>query len=407
MNANATKTPARSVTFRDVFAVGEFRSLWIAQLLSIGGDQFARVALAVLVYDRTGSAALAAVTFAVTAAAMLIGGLALGWTADRFPRRALMITCDIVCTTLILVMTVPGLPVAALVVLLFTATLLVEPFISARSAINRAVLGPERFGLGTGITHATYQVAQLIGAAAGGVVVATAGVRAALLIDAATFAASAVIIRLGVKARPAASSHAGPARPRIWAGFRLVFSSPLARTAMLLMWLAAFLTAPEGVVAPLSRQLGGGAEGVGWLLAAMAAGGTVGPLAYARLIRPARRRQLAAVTALAACAVLTAFAFSPPMAGALVILFASGVLSGYIAETTPALYGAVPDARRGLAGGVVGAGLGLGQGLGIIVAGVVAQRFGAEAAVAGAGAAGTVTAASLAVSWRKAHRAGP
>ena len=160
-------------------------------------------------------------------------------------------------------------------------------------------------------------------------------------------------------------------------------------------------------MAPLSRQLGGGAEGVGWLLAAMAAGGTVGPLAYARLIRPARRRQLAAVTALTACAVLTLFVFSPPMAGALVILFTSGVLTGYIADATPALYGAVPDSRRGLAGGVVGAGLGLGQGLGIIAAGVAAQRFGAETAVACAGAAGTVAAAWLAVAWRKTHRTSP
>jgi hypothetical protein len=109
------------------------------------------------------------------------------------------------------------------------------------------------------------------------------------------------------------------------------------------------------------------------------------------------------VTATASCAVLAAFAFSPPMAGALVILAASGLLSGYFADASPALYSAVPDAQRGMAGGVVGAGLGLGQGLGILAAGVVAQRFGAEAAVAGAGLAGTVAAAWLAVSWRKAR----
>ena len=42
-------------TFRDVFAVGEFRALWLAQLLSVAGDQLARVAMTVLVYDRTHS----------------------------------------------------------------------------------------------------------------------------------------------------------------------------------------------------------------------------------------------------------------------------------------------------------------------------------------------------------------
>ena len=40
-------------TYRDVFGVSEFRNLWLAQLLSVSGDQLARVALTVLVYNRT------------------------------------------------------------------------------------------------------------------------------------------------------------------------------------------------------------------------------------------------------------------------------------------------------------------------------------------------------------------
>jgi hypothetical protein len=35
--------------------VGEFRSLWLAQVLSVAGDQLARVALTLPVFDRTGS----------------------------------------------------------------------------------------------------------------------------------------------------------------------------------------------------------------------------------------------------------------------------------------------------------------------------------------------------------------
>ena len=212
-----------------MFAVGEYRALWFAQLLSIGGDQFARVALAVLVYDRTRSAALAAVTFAVSAGAMSVGAVLLSWTADRYPRRAVMLTCDLICTALVLVMAAPGLPLAALAGLLFTVTLVVEPFLSARTATNRAVLGKDRFALGNGITITTYQTAQLIGYGLAGVVAATAGGRMALLIDAATFAASAVLVRAGVKNRPAAGPAAAFARPQIWAGFRLVFSVPLPR----------------------------------------------------------------------------------------------------------------------------------------------------------------------------------
>jgi hypothetical protein len=51
---------APRATFRHVWAYREFRALWAAQILSVAGDQLARVALTLLVYDRTRSALLAA-----------------------------------------------------------------------------------------------------------------------------------------------------------------------------------------------------------------------------------------------------------------------------------------------------------------------------------------------------------
>src|SRR5438093_618484 len=42
-------------TYGTLFANSEFRALWLAQILSVLGDQLARVALTVLVYDRTRS----------------------------------------------------------------------------------------------------------------------------------------------------------------------------------------------------------------------------------------------------------------------------------------------------------------------------------------------------------------
>lgn len=57
--------------------VREFRALWSAELLSVGGDPLPRVALAVLVYGRTGSAAWAAATYALTFLPALLGGVLL------------------------------------------------------------------------------------------------------------------------------------------------------------------------------------------------------------------------------------------------------------------------------------------------------------------------------------------
>src|SRR5829696_10543253 len=86
---------AAPATFREVFAVSEFRALWSAELLSVVGDQLARVALSVLVFQRTNSAGLTALTYALTYLPDLVGGPLLSGRADRFPRRTIMVTTDL------------------------------------------------------------------------------------------------------------------------------------------------------------------------------------------------------------------------------------------------------------------------------------------------------------------------
>ena len=220
MVAQGDTTEQAATTFRDVFAVAEFRALWGAQLLSVFGDQLARVALTVLVYDRTGSALLAAVTFVASVVPTFLGGVTLAWLADRYPRRAVMIACDLARCALVLVMAIPGLPLGGRVALLFLVTWVGAPFTSARAAIYPDVLEGEKYVMGTAVTLTTYQFAQVIGYAAGGAVTEFFGTRPSLLIDAATFAASALIVRAWVRPRPsplvAADRHGPAGWPASW-----------------------------------------------------------------------------------------------------------------------------------------------------------------------------------------------
>src|SRR4051795_10881382 len=85
----------RQATYGEVFGVGEFRSLWLAQALSFIGDQFAQVALAVLVYDNTKSTLLTALVYALTYIPPIVGGPVLSGLADLFPRRTVMVVCDV------------------------------------------------------------------------------------------------------------------------------------------------------------------------------------------------------------------------------------------------------------------------------------------------------------------------
>jgi MFS family permease len=384
--------------------VAEFRALWAAQLLSVAGDQLARVALTWLVYDRTRSALLAAVTFVASIVPAFVGGLVLSGLGDRFPRRRVMIACDLIRAALVAVMALPGLPVAALVVLLFIVTLVSAPFTSARAAVYPEILTGDRYVLGTAVTITTSQFAQVIGFAVGGAIVGVFGVRTSLLADAVTFAGSAVIVRGWVRARPAArvASRGKPgAGTGMLAGARLVAANPALRTPMLLGWLSAFYNVPEGVVAPLARMLGGGSATMGLLLASGALGLVVGSIAFGRLADPATRIRWTGPMAVAASAVLAAFFLGPDLPFALLILTISGLFTSSQLTANAAFVSAAPPAQLSQAFGLAQGGMSLGQGTLMVLAGAAAEHIAPTIVVAGDGVVGAVAAAFVALSWSR------
>jgi len=388
-----------------VFSVGEFRALWLAQLLSVAGDQLARVALTVLVYDRTRSPLLAAATYAASIIPVFAGGVLLAGLADRLPRRTVMITCDLARTGLVLIMVIPGIPLAVLVALLYAVTLFTAPFTAARSAIYPDILAGDRYVLGTAVTMTTFQLAQVAGFAAGGALVGFAGARVCLAADAATFAASALLVGAGVRGRPAAAGAGrrwfAPLADAV-AGVRLVFSRPGLRTPMLFGWLATFAVVPEGLAAPLARRLHGGDLLTGLLLAATALGISAGAVAFSRLVPAARRGRWLGPLAVACCLVLVLLAARPAAAATLAVLFACGALGCYQIAANAAFVAAAPPAQRGQAFGLAQAGMYLGQGGAVILAGAAAARFAPQVVIAASGALGAATALMLAIGNRQA-----
>jgi MFS family permease len=424
--AAITATPPRTekATFRDVFASAEFRALWLAQLLSVAGDQLARVAMTVLVYDRTHSALWTAVTYAVTFLPWLLGGLALSGLADRLPRRQVMVTCDIARMVLVCLMALVSLKVSPdpalwiMVGLLFFVTLLDSPFKSARSAMVPDILSGEHYVLGTAVSQVTLQVGMVSGFALGGLVVALLDVRGALLIDAATFAASAVLVRAGVRSRPAAAA-AGSAssRPRqlaeIAAGVRLVFGDRQLRTLVLFGWLVAFYIVPMGLAAPYAASLSTSlpiSVATGLIFAAGPFGTAVGAVAFGRFVPPARRQYWMGPLAAGACGMLLLCMFRPGLTASLVIIAASGACASYQLAANAAFVAAVPPQRRGRAFGLANGGMQVLQGLWIVAAGAAVARIGAHATahaaapamvIAISGGLGAAIAAVLTIGWRR------
>jgi MFS family permease len=402
--SSALPAGASRATFREVFAVGEFRALWLAQVLSVAGDQLARVALTLLVFDRTGSSLLAAITFAAGIVPAFVGAITLSGLADRWPRRRVMIACDLGRALFVLVMALPGVPLAGLVGLLVLVTLVSAPFTSARAALYPDILAGDRYVVGTAVTLTTLQFAQALGFVVGGTVVGFFGVRASLLVDAVTFVVSAVIIRIWVRARPAAravSRRDAGGREGSLTAIRLAFTDPALRTPMMFGWLAAFYNVPEGVSAPLAASLGGGAVALGLILASPALGASVGAIAFGRLVAPARRMRWMGPLAVTACGILIAFVLHPPLPVTLAILGLSGVFDCYQLAANASFVRAAPTRYRSSAFGVAQAGMSLGQGAAMIAAGAAAQGHAPSDVIAASGAIGALCGMVIVASRRR------
>ena len=394
-------SPARRPSFRDVFAQPEFRALWISYVLSAGGDRLALVALTLLVYDRSRSPLLAAVTFAAGFVPYLFGGMLLSGLADRLPRRTVMVACDLARVILVAAMLVPGVPLAAMIGLLYAVTLLQPPFDSSRSASIRDLMEEGRYPLAAAVIQTTNRSVVVAGTAAAGFVVALAGARLALGLDAATFAASALLVGLGTRARPAAT---GQARPdpveQLVAGVRLVFGDPALRTLMGLGWLAAFYEIPEGLAAPYAGSLRGGAVAAGLLIAASQLGAAVTAPLFTKKIGPLTRLRWMGPMAVLTCAILAVTVLRPNLVVSMALFALSNSFAMYQIAANTAFVERIPNEKRGQAGGLANAGLVVGQGLGFAAAGAAAEVVPPSAVIALSGGVGALIACGLALRWR-------
>src|SRR5437763_1723153 len=220
----------RRVTFRDVLANREFRALYVAQALSVIGDQLARIAVALLIFHRSGSPLLSALSLGLSYFPWAIGGPLLGGYADRFPRRDVMVACDLARVVLVLALAIPGLPLPALFPLLFLVALLQPPFNSARASLLPDVVGEgEPYVVASTLSATTIQLGSVAGWAIGGLAVALIGARSSIIVDAATFACSAWLVLRRVAPRQAANSAPRHILAEMRFGAREVFGDPQLR----------------------------------------------------------------------------------------------------------------------------------------------------------------------------------
>jgi MFS family permease len=192
----------------------DFRRLYLASVISLGGDWFLLVALFGLVLDLSGTFAVGLLVAVQEIPFFLMSPVG-GVLADRLDRKRLMVICDIVravlCVGFLFVRDAGTLWIAFL--LLAAISAFSAAFDPASSAAIPNVVDPEDLGPANALNGSVWGTMLAVGSALGGLVAATLGRDTAFAIDAASFALSAALI-MGVRrsfteARTADEPHPG------------------------------------------------------------------------------------------------------------------------------------------------------------------------------------------------------
>ena len=361
----------------------DYRRLFLAAVVSLLGDWFALVAVTGLVSDLTGSAALIASVFAASVLPVFLASPLAGVVADRVDRRTLMVGVDLarilpaLALLLALHLQLAWLAIAC-VVLLATLSAFFEPVVSA---VMPNLLEPQDLELGQALMGGVWGTMLFVGAGLGGIVAAVFGREAAFLVNAASFALSALLI-VGIRRPFRTGPVSAPATVLAHLGEVWRFVKPRHLTKALMSTKTGVGVA-NGIVGLLpafaSIRFGGGDEAVGLLLAARGLGALVGPFIARRFIRGDGRR-LVLVCGAAILSYGVAYAFLPLttslLLAALCVALAHAGGGAQWVLSTYGLQATTPDAVRGRV-------MSLDFGLATLAIGVSSLGAGAAAEIVG------------------------
>ena len=317
----------------EVLRERNFRLLFAARTVSFFGTNLAPIAVAFAVLGLTGSATFVGLSFAAWTLAQVSTLLVGGIVADRLPRRRVMIASDTanfcVRATMGALLVAGAMDVWFLIALQAVGGVATAFYSPASTGLVPQTVPARLLQQANGFMSIARYVAFPLGAAVGGAVVATIGAGEGLLLDAASYGTSALVLtrlRLAQGGRAAAAPnfvrelregrHAFTEHTWVW---------------VLTVWISFYFLvtyAPFFVLGPyIARQSLGGASAWAIVVTGEGIGALAGGLAVLRF-RPSRAwvvicglfvatavqsvllAQHAPAVAIGAAAVVAGFAFS-------------------------------------------------------------------------------------------------
>jgi MFS family permease len=371
----------------------DFRRLYLAQIISFGGDWFLTVPLLGLIYEMTGSAAATGAILAVQSLPTFLMSPLAGMLADRLDRKTIMIAADLSRTGVVLGFLFVddlGSPLLAFALVALVAVGTAFFFPSSSSALPNLVEG-RQLAEANILLGSAWGTMAAVGSAVGGIFAATLGRDASFTVDALTFLASAVLI---VRIRRPFAQERPAQVPGFLASAREAFDYARSHpeVAALLTSKAGFgITAGALVLLPvISFELfGTGDRGTGVLFGARGLGALVGPFLVKRWLGDDDRKLVGSIgPSIAVWGVCYGLLSVAPSLGLAALAVWAAHMGGgnQWAMSTYGLQRVTPDFIRGRIFSFDFGLVMLSISASFLLAGALAERLGLQPVLVGAGA---------------------
>lgn len=374
--------------------IRDFRLLWLAQGVSLFGDQFYLVALPWLTLQLTGSGLALGSVLMVAGGARAVFQLLGGALSDRFSARSLMLISNVVraaaTATITALVTLGVVELWQLYALSVVFGVVDAFFFPASVSVVPQLVVKEYLTSANGLLRGTNRLMALSGPAIAGLVVFHRSLGSAFAIDTATFVFAAIMIWLMRKQSGVAASEEGEARPSeagssrllgsIIEGLKYAWLHPLVKYLLFFIAIIEFcFVGPSAVgLATLAKtrfETDWGASALGWMLSAFGAGMLIGMVVAGSIkVDRARGKLIIGATLLLGIGLLL-LGFAHELLWAGVTLTFIGIGGGLANITILSLLQAETDRRMlGRVMGLLMFGSTLVESLSYALAGVIADK---------------------------------
>ncbi|MFZ0996147.1 MAG: MFS transporter [Candidatus Dormiibacterota bacterium] len=269
----------------------DLRLLLSGEVISSTGSWAYNVGLAVYIYDRTHSALWVSAVFLVRFIPAMVLSPYGGIIAERFERVRLLITCDLVLALWQALLCAAALahgPVLLILGLAACSSITAQPYQPAVAAMIPQLAGEDDLAAANALNSTIDNLVIIVGPAVGALLLLSGSASAVFAVNGASFLlAAALVSRLRARSQPSDVSEGGTASPlqQVVAGFRAMGESSVVLALVSFSVLASFVYGTDTVlfVYVSKFQLGTGATGYGYLLAALGVGGILAALVVNQL----------------------------------------------------------------------------------------------------------------------------